>query len=74
MQSGDSLVGLSGRIQDIGISKKYLTEKDLEIERGFAKLIDSLPGKHSLYGEEEHSSLEKAQSLWVIDPISRPVA
>lgn len=68
--SGDSLVKLAGKIQDIGIKKQYLTEKDLEIERNFLQLINTFSGDHSLFAEEENDEFKQSQNVWVIDPIS----
>ena len=58
------------KVIDIGITKKYLTQEDLVIERGFAKFIKSLGGNYDVYGEEEHSSAFELENTWIIDPIS----
>lgn len=69
-EKGEKLTKCAGKITDIGIAKKYLTELDLEIERQFTKLIKDFPNKHTIFAEEENCSYEAAENVWVIDPIS----
>jgi len=67
---GDQLPDFTGQIRDLGLAKKYVTEKDLEIEQALAKLIQSFPGKQHIFAEEIYNQLSGIDSLWVIDPIS----
>jgi len=67
------LPALAGSIADIGESKKWLTEKDIEIEAGLTKVINSFPGRHSVYAEELHGVFMKNENVWIIDPISNTV-
>jgi myo-inositol-1(or 4)-monophosphatase len=68
--SGKRLVERAGNIEDIGITKKDLTEEDLAIERGFKKIIEMFDEEHVLYAEEENDFYKNAENIWVIDPIS----
>lgn len=67
---GDKLTKYAGKIKDIGISKKYLTKLDTEIEREFVKLIKSFPGEQAIFAEEENDFYKMAENVWIIDPIS----
>ncbi len=67
---GEKLAKYAGRIKDIGVTKKFLTKLDVEIEREFVKLITSFPGNHAIFAEEENYSHEQAENVWIIDPIS----
>lgn len=69
-EAGGRLVAKAGKVKDIGITKKDLTEEDLFIERGFKDIISNFPGKHILYAEEENNIFQKAENIWVCDPIS----
>lgn len=60
----------TGTLADIGITKKDLTEEDVAIERGFAKLISTFGQDHTLFAEEEHDLFSSSEHLWVVDPIS----
>ena len=68
--SGKRLAGRVGNIADIGITKKYLTEEDLAIERGFKNIINSFGDNHVLYAEEENDVFKNSDNFWVVDPIS----
>ena len=70
LTAGKRLRAKQGHIKDIGITKKYLTEEDIRIERNFTKIIKGHNPKSEIYAEEEHLTLNKAKDLWVIDPIS----
>jgi len=73
VELGDSLPMHSGNMPDIGKTKQYLTEKDLEIETELKKIINTFPGNHTLYAEELHDALVEDienESIWIIDPIS----
>lgn len=67
---GDELPTLAGKVVDIGVKKKWLTEKDIEVERRLTEMITALPGDHSVFAEEEHEDFTDAENVWVIDPIS----
>lgn len=68
--SGKRLVTRAGKIADIGITKKDLTEEDLAIERGFKELVSSFGHDHILYGEEENDMFQASEHVWTVDPIS----
>jgi len=70
VDSGKRLVKKAGNVKDIGITKKYLTEEDLRIERGLNKIITKFDKSHKLFAEEEHFNFEEAENIWVVDPIS----
>jgi|SRR3989344_2295194 len=69
-KNGMLLKQKAGKIKDIGITKKYLTELDLKIERDFEKMIGQFDGNHTIFAEEEHDNIKNSESIWVIDPIS----
>lgn len=73
IELGDSLPMISGNALDIGISKKNLTEKDIEIETELTNMINTFPGMHSVYAEELHDNFIANENVWVIDPISNTV-
>lgn len=68
--AGKEIVAKSGKIEDIGIKKQYLTEEDIRIERGIKEIIDKIPGTHQFYSEEENDNFINAESVWIADPIS----
>src|SRR3989338_2880617 len=70
IELGDTLPAISGRTFDIGKTKMYLTEKDLEIETELTNMINTFPGKHSIYAEELHDTFVEDDNVWIIDPIS----
>ena len=70
IELGDTLPAISGRTFDIGKTKMYLTEKDLEIETELTNMINTFPGKHSVYAEEFHDIFVEDDNVWIIDPIS----
>ncbi len=70
LTTGARLREKTGKLADIGITKKDLTEEDLAIERGFAELISQFGQDHVLFAEEEHDVFSSADHLWVVDPIS----
>lgn len=67
---GDTLPVISGKAVDTGKSKKFLTDKDIEIETELTNMINTFPGKHSVYAEELHDSFIEDENVWIIDPIS----
>ncbi len=73
IELGDTLPAISGNALDIGKSKKYLTEKDLEIETELTNLIHTFPGNHSVYAEELHDTFIEDENVWIIDPISNTI-
>jgi len=68
-QAGQRLITLQGSVQDIGITKKYLTEEDIRIERELSDMVLCTFPDHSIYAEEEHEHFMNSQNLWVFDPI-----
>jgi len=70
VESGKRLVTKSGRIADIGVTKQFLTEEDIRIERGLKEIIESFGDKHILFAEEENDFVSETDDLWVVDPIS----
>jgi myo-inositol-1(or 4)-monophosphatase len=67
---GEKLIESAGRVADIGVKKRWLTEFDLAIERAVAETILALPGEHVLFAEEEHQSAPVGESIWILDPVS----
>jgi myo-inositol-1(or 4)-monophosphatase len=70
LESGHRLKGRAGNIQDIGITKKDLTEEDIAIERGFKEIIATFGSDHLVYGEEENTMFQNSPNVWAVDPIS----
>lgn len=70
VRSGKRLAGKLGSLADIGVTKKYLTNEDIRIERELRALIAQFGQAHAVFGEEENSSFSDAPNVWVIDPIS----
>ncbi|HEY1074485.1 MAG TPA: inositol monophosphatase family protein [Patescibacteria group bacterium] len=68
--AGKRLKEESGKVKDIGITKQYLTEEDLRIERGLTDIITKLGDDHSVFAEEENDNFQATSNVWVIDPIS----
>jgi len=68
--SGKRLVMRAGKIADIGIIKKDLTEEDLAIERGLKEIITSFGSDHALFAEEENDVFQESKNVWAVDPIS----
>jgi myo-inositol-1(or 4)-monophosphatase len=67
---GEKLVESAGRVADIGVKKRWLTEFDVAIERSVAEAIGRLPGTHVLFAEEEHETAPVGESIWILDPVS----
>lgn len=67
---GKDLADKSGKIEDIGVKKQYLTEEDIRIERGIKEIITRMPGSNQFYSEEENYNFVEAESIWIADPIS----
>ncbi len=70
VSSGKRIREKSGKIQDIGITKKNLTEEDIRIERELKQIIKDFNPKHEFYSEEENEIFLEAEDVWVADPIS----
>ncbi len=70
MESGERLRKKAGKIQDIGITKKYLTEEDIRIERELKQIIHEFNPQHGFYAEEENEKFSDAEDIWIADPIS----
>ncbi|MCL2755803.1 MAG: inositol monophosphatase family protein [Firmicutes bacterium] len=70
LEEGRKLPEISGKVEDIGIKKQYLTEYDLKIERGLKEIINKMPGKNHFFSEEENDNFVDAESVWIADPIS----
>lgn len=70
LTSGKRIVKRAGAIEDIGITKAFLTEEDIAIERGFKQIIQGFGDDHTIFAEEENQELLKSKNVWVIDPIS----
>lgn len=68
--SGKRIREKSGKIQDIGTTKKNLTEEDIKIERELKQLIKEFNPRHEFYAEEENKDFLDTQDVWVVDPIS----
>lgn len=69
ISSGKRLLSEAGHIQDIGVAKRYLTEEDLAIERGFKEIVGG--EGHALFAEEENLNFIENNDIWVVDPISQ---
>jgi myo-inositol-1(or 4)-monophosphatase len=69
-ECGDDLPPLSGTIADLGVKKKWLTEKDVEIEKRLSNMIAQFEGEHEIFAEEFHDDYREAENVWIIDPIS----
>ncbi|MBM3252352.1 MAG: inositol monophosphatase [Candidatus Omnitrophica bacterium] len=70
IKSGKRIKGKSGKIIDIGVIKRYLTEEDIKIERELKKKVEECFPGHCFYAEEENNNFINAQDVWVADPIS----
>jgi myo-inositol-1(or 4)-monophosphatase len=68
--SGDRLKEKCGKIADIGVTKAYLTEEDIAVERGFKEIIGSFGKDHFMYAEEENDNFLDHENIWIADPIS----
>ncbi len=70
VSSGKRIREKSGTIQDIGITKAYLTEEDIRIERELKQIVKQSHPRHEFYAEEENDNALDADDVWVVDPIS----
>ncbi|KKQ41331.1 MAG: Inositol-1-monophosphatase [Candidatus Magasanikbacteria bacterium GW2011_GWA2_37_8] len=70
VKSGKRINQRAGKIKDIGITKQYLTEEDIAIERGIKNLVNKFNPNHTFYAEEENFDFNKARDVWICNPIS----
>ena len=70
VRSGTRIRDRAGRIDDIGVTKAYLTEEDIRIERELTGIIHASHPRHQVYAEEEHDTVLHGEDVWVVDPIS----
>jgi len=70
LKAGKRIRKKAGKIEDIGVAKKYLTEEDLRIERELKKIISTNFPNHEYFSEEENFNFVDAKDVWVCDPIS----
>lgn len=70
IELGDTLPTLAGKVVDVGEKKKWLSEKEIEIENELVSLVKNFPGDHAVYAEEHHHTFREHDSVWVIDSIS----
>lgn len=68
--SGKRLREKAGKIKDIGVTKQYLTEEDIRIERELEGIVHKHCPEHKFFAEEEHGDFIDAEDVWVVDPIS----
>lgn len=68
--SGRRIKEKAGHIKDIGVTKEYLTEEDLKIERELTALIKKIYPQHAIFAEEENDVYKYADDIWLMDPIS----
>lgn len=68
--SGKRLREKAGKIKDIGVTKQYLTEEDIRIERELEGIVHKHCPEHKFFAEEEHSEFIDAEDVWAVDPIS----
>lgn len=68
--SGRRIKEHAGQLPDLGVTKRFLTEEDLRIERELGALIGRrFPGE-DFVAEEEHDRTAHGNVHWVCDPIS----
>ncbi|PIS04936.1 MAG: hypothetical protein COT81_03910 [Candidatus Buchananbacteria bacterium CG10_big_fil_rev_8_21_14_0_10_42_9] len=67
---GQRIVRHGGSIKDVGVTKEFLTQEDVRIERGLKKIIKSHDPRHEFYAEEENGTFNHVNDYWVADPIS----
>jgi len=70
VQAGKGLVDRQGHISDIGVTKRFLTEEDIRIERRLKEIVGRLPETSNFFAEEENNNFADAPSIWIADPIS----
>ncbi len=70
VESGKRIKTKAGQIEDIGVTKKYLTHEDLAIENGLKDIIKNYNSNHQFFAEEENDVFKEADDIWISDPIS----
>ena len=70
VSSGKRIKKKAGKIKELDLAKKEVTEEDFIIERGIKKIIKRFNPKHELFAEEENNKFPNAQDIWIADPIS----
>jgi len=60
VESGKRLITRTGNIADIGVTKQFLTEEDIKIERGLKEIIKDFGDKHILFAEEENDTAQNS--------------
>lgn len=70
VSKGKELIDKAGKIEDIGVKKKYLTKEDITIEREIKKIVNKINDTNQFYAEEENDDFIYGESVWVVDPIS----
>src|SRR3989339_1203866 len=70
VNAGKRIAKRAGQIDDIGVTKRYLTEEDLKIERGFKAIIKTKFPNHEFFSEEENDKFSNSDNVWISDPIS----
>ncbi|MCL2569595.1 MAG: hypothetical protein FWE16_00130 [Firmicutes bacterium] len=68
ISAGNDLANKSGKVEDIGVKKQWLTEEDLRIEREIKRIVTR--DGDSFFAEEENDNFIDDGSVWVVDPIS----
>lgn len=70
IELGSLIIAEAGAVDDIGVDKQWLTERDLEIETRLSDFILSQDPEAQIYAEELHDNFVEAKSVWIMDPIS----
>ncbi len=70
IESGKRIKSKAGLLDDIGVTKKYLTEEDLRIERDLKKIVETFGADHKVFAEEENDKYPDVKNVWAIDSIS----
>ncbi|MDD5720967.1 MAG: hypothetical protein PHT16_00760 [Candidatus Pacebacteria bacterium] len=70
---GDTLPAISGRAVNLEGNKKWLTKKEIEIEKELMDMINNFPGNHSVYGENINNVFKPNDNIWIIDSISNTI-
>lgn len=70
VHKGKDLISKSGKIEDIGVKKQFLTQEDIAIEREIKRIVTKIDKFSEFYAEEENDNFIYGESVWVVDPIS----
>lgn len=71
--AGKRLLQKQWMVDDIGLTKQWLTEEDIKIEQGLAKIIHAIRWDFvtdALFSEELHDKRKYMDNVWIADPIS----